>query len=62
LDTAPSKHKVEAFLSNLAPNVAVATQNQAFNALLFFYRNVIGTELGDIHALRAKRRCVSRSS
>jgi len=56
LDTVPSTQKVEAFLSDMAPNVAAATQNQAFNALLFFYRSVIGTELGDIHSLRAKKK------
>jgi 4-hydroxyphenylpyruvate dioxygenase-like putative hemolysin len=43
LDISPSKQKVESFLSDLAPNVAAATQNQAFNALLFFYRDLIGS-------------------
>lgn len=43
LDTVPSTQKVEAFLSGMAPNVAAAAQNQAFNALLFFYRSVCST-------------------
>src|SRR5580765_1862105 len=35
--------KIEMFLSDLAVrcNVAVSTQNQAFNALLFLYRDVL---------------------
>lgn len=36
-------------------NVSASTQNQAFNALLFFYRNVLKTEPGRIDAARAKR-------
>jgi hypothetical protein len=56
LDALPSSQKVEAFLSNLTPNVAAAAQNQTFYTLLFFYRNVIGTELGDIHALHEKKK------
>jgi integron integrase len=50
--------EIEAFLSHLAQheNVAASTQNQAFNALLFFYRNVLHIELDvPINALRAKR-------
>jgi len=39
-----------AFLSDLAPNAAAATQDQAFNALLFFYRNVIGTNAQHLKA------------
>ena len=36
----PAEPKIEAFLSDLAVRgkVAVSTQNQAFNALLFLYR------------------------
>jgi hypothetical protein len=39
----PGEAKVEQFLSDLAVNgrVAAATQNQAFNALLFLYREVL---------------------
>jgi integron integrase len=50
--------EIEAFLSHLAQegNVSASTQNQAFNALLFLYRNVLHIELdAHIHALRAKR-------
>ena len=50
--------EIEAFLSHLAQegNVSASTQNQAFNALLFLYRNVLHVELcATIHALRAKR-------
>jgi integron integrase len=50
--------EIEAFLSHLAreAKVSASTQNQAFNALLFLYRNVLQIELATpIHALRAKR-------
>jgi integron integrase len=49
--------EVEAFLTHLAvkENVAAATQNQAFSALLFLYRQVLHQDLGSIDALRAKR-------
>jgi integron integrase len=52
--------EIEAYLTDLAVNgkVAPSTQNQAFNALLFFYREVLGVSLEDenINALRAKRK------
>ena len=50
---------VKGFLTDLAvrQNVAGATQNQAFNALLFFYRHVLRCEFGKIDGVvRAKRR------
>jgi site-specific recombinase XerD len=48
--------KIEAFLTHLAlKGVSAATQNQAFNALLFFYRFALKQDLGNINALRAKR-------
>jgi site-specific recombinase XerD len=50
--------EIEVFLSHLAQeaNVSASTQNQAFNALLFLYRNVLQIELATpVHALRAKR-------
>lgn len=50
--------EIEAFLSHLAQegNASASTQNQAFNALLFLYRNVLHLELeAPLHALRAKR-------
>ena len=45
------------FLSNLATDghVSASTQNQAFNALLFFYREVLKQELGPVNSLRAKQ-------
>jgi site-specific recombinase XerD len=37
-------------------NISASTQNQAFNAILFLYRNVLKIELAaPIHALRANR-------
>jgi integron integrase len=54
-DWAPAQ-KMEAFLTQLAhQDVSAATQNQAFCALLFFYREVLGLEVGKVDALRAKR-------
>lgn len=49
--------KIEQFLSDLAVKgqVSASTQNQAFNALLFLYREVLGRDLGSIQALRAQR-------
>ena len=53
------KAEIERFLSHLAirENVAAATQNQAFNALLFLYEKVLHIPFGDnISATRSKRR------
>jgi integron integrase len=50
--------EVKEFLSRLAVNgrVAASTQNQAFSALLFLYRDVIGTKLTGLEQTpRAKR-------
>jgi integron integrase len=50
--------EVRAFLTSLAVEnrVASSTQNQALNALVFLYRDVLGRELGDIGEFaRAKR-------
>lgn len=50
---------VKAFLTDLAVRLGVAasTQNQAFNALLFFYRHVLNREFGQVEGVvRAKRR------
>ncbi len=50
--------EVESFLSYLALNlkVSASTQNVAFNALLFLYRDALGKELGEpIKAVRAKK-------
>jgi hypothetical protein len=52
----PSEQKLERFLTLLAKqDVAASTQNQAFNALNFFYRQVVGLELGNVQTLRARR-------
>lgn len=54
--TLPSEEKVGGFLSLIAEGgVAKSTQNQAFNALLWLYRDVLKIELNNIHSLRAKR-------
>ena len=52
-----SEKKLEQFLSDLARHrdVSASTQNQALNAILFFYRDVLGQPLGNIDALRAQR-------
>ncbi len=51
---------IESFLTHLAidRNVAASTQNQAFNALLFLYREVleISMEGEKINAMRAKKK------
>jgi integron integrase len=46
------------FLSFLAEvrQVSSATQNQAFNALLFVFRHVLDVPFSDVHAIRAKER------
>ncbi len=52
------KEEVEQFLSHLAVerDVAVSTQNQAFSALLFLYRDVLGITLDWLDGVvRAKR-------
>ena len=48
---------VHAYLSYLATmrRVSSSTQNQALNALIFFYRHVKKVELGNIDAVRAKK-------
>lgn len=51
-----SEIKMERFLSELAlRDVSASTQNQAFNAILFFYRDVLRVELKNISTLRATR-------
>ena len=56
-ELSPGTAKIEEFLSDLAVNgqVAVWTQNQAFNALLFLYREVLHQEFGNVQAVRADR-------
>ena len=49
---------IEAFPTSLAlhEHVAASTQNQALNALLFLYREVLGRKITEpIQALRAKK-------
>lgn len=49
--------EVQQFLTHLAvaQTVAASTQNQALAAILFLYRNVLGIELQNIDAVRAKK-------
>ncbi len=57
------EQKMEAFLTQLAKQeVAASTQNQAFNALLFFYREVLKVELGKVNSLRAQRPVMVRTA
>jgi integrase len=54
-DPAPPAKRMEGFLTMLAQkDVAARTQNQAFCAILFFYKQVLGTDPGPVDALRAK--------
>ncbi len=49
--------QIEAFLSDLAVRgkVSASTQNQALNALVFLYRQVLHLEAGQFSPVRAKR-------
>src|SRR2546426_3521641 len=49
--------EIEAFLTDLAVRrkVAASTQNQALNALVFLYKEVLHVELGEFAAVSAKR-------
>jgi site-specific recombinase XerD len=59
----PSERKAEAFLTGLAKrDVAAATQNQALNAIAFLYKDVLGTPLGTVDALRVKRPATVREA
>jgi integrase len=58
-DLAGGEAKIEAFLTDLAVNgqVAPATQNQAMNALVFLYKQVLEVPLDEaIDAVRAERK------
>jgi len=56
LGLASSAEKLGAFLTSLAKTgISASTQNQAFNALLFFYREVLKEDLGRVDAPHAKR-------
>jgi integrase len=52
-----AERKTESFLTDLAVRLGVAarTQSQAFAAVLFLYKEVLGTPLAGVRALRAKR-------
>jgi integron integrase len=56
-DLTGGREKVELFLSDLAlrGGVAASTQNQAFSALLFLYREVLHQPLDGVQAVRANR-------
>jgi len=49
--------EVEQFLTHLAvqAHVSASTQNQALNALLFLYKQVLEIDLGRLDAVRARR-------
>jgi site-specific recombinase XerD len=54
----PGAEDIREFLTHLAVHkkVSASTQNQAFNALLFLFRNVLKIEIGDLNStIRAKR-------
>ena len=57
-----SEKKLETFLTDLARHrdISARTQNQAFNAILFFYKEVLGQSIGNVNALRAKRPVLER--
>ena len=57
LDERAGERGIEAFLTYLARErkVAASTQNQALNALVFLYQKVLGVELAEFGAERAKR-------
>ena len=50
--------EVEQFLTDLAVqgNVASSTQNQALNAIIFLYREILGISLEGINAYRANKK------
>src|SRR5262245_9398596 len=56
-NTLSSEKKLEQFLSDLARHrdLSASSQNQAFNAIAFFYKDVLRQPLGDVNALRARR-------
>jgi len=60
---AKPEQKMEAFLTQLArQEVSASTQNQAFCALLFFYREVLKVEMGKVDSLRAKKPVMVRTA
>lgn len=58
-----SEQKMERFLTVLARDgLAASTQNQAFNAIRFFYVEVLKQPLGNVDALRAKQPQYARTA
>ncbi len=55
---------VVAFLNHLAndEHVAAGTQNQALNAILFLYTQVLGMDLGDLGEVNAPELCDTNGS
>jgi integron integrase len=55
--TLPSEQKLELFLTHLARHrdLSANSQNQAFNAVLYFYKEVLRQPLQNVDALRARR-------
>jgi integrase len=55
--TLTSEQKLERFLTELARDhgISAASQNQAFNSILFFYRDVLAQPLQAVNALCANR-------
>ncbi len=51
------EREIEEYLTFLAvkKKVAPSTQNQALNALIYLYKNVLNIDLGEINALRPKK-------
>jgi site-specific recombinase XerD len=61
--TLPAEKRIESFLSTFASNdCAASTQNVAFNAVLFLYRNILGIDLKGIDSLRATRPVLVRNA
>lgn len=58
-----SEEKFAGWLTMLAKEgVSASTQNQAFNAVVFFYRHVLEAPLGNVKALRARRGARERTA
>jgi integrase len=58
-----SEKRIESYLSIFAQRDASASaQNVAFNAVLFFYRHILGIEPKGINALRARRQAHIRNA
>lgn len=58
------ERKVEAWLSRLVEerDISASTQNCRFNAVVYFFRHVVGQPLREVNALRARRKPSMRVS